>query len=473
MITRRGFCEQAILAAAAAAAIREPQHLLHPTGVPTSSPNETLGHAIIGCRIRGKAHAVEFGKLDGVNVTHVCDPDRQLAEELANSVETATGHRPEVSIDLRRVLDSRDVHTVSICTPNHWHALATLWALDAGKDVYVEKPLSHTVEEGERIVAAVARSGRVCQVGTQNRSHAGIRAAREYVQTGKLGKVTLARTMVYGRRNSIGAKGSYPVPAHVDYDLWLGPAANQPLSRPQLHYDWHWDWNTGNGELGNNNIHYIDLVRWVLDLSGPGNDVVSVGGRFGYEDAGETPNTQLVVHRFGELSIVQEVRGLPTGPFSKQVRDGWIVYGSEGLVSGTSRFDLDGQLVETFPGVLENHFENFITCVRQRTPDKVAASVAEGHQSTALCHVGNISHRTGRPTSVAEIRRHLTEWNMSTNVLATFDLMVQHLLENQVDIDQSPLVLGSLLSLTPEGRFIEHAEANQLLRRTYRPTFSI
>lgn len=470
MITRRHFCEQSILAVAAAS--------LHQwTGEnPQASrcgPNETIRHAIIGCRIRGKAHAAEFAKLDGVSITHVCDPDRQLAEELADSVESSSGRRPKVVIDLRQVFESADVDTVSICTPNHWHALATVWALDAGKDVYVEKPLSHTVEEGLQMVAAVERTGRVCQVGTQNRSHAGIRAARDFVQSGGLGKITLARTIVYGRRNSIGAKGSYAIPAQVDYNLWLGPAADEPLTRPELHYDWHWDWNTGNGELGNNNIHYVDLVRWVLNLQGYGDDVLSVGGRLGYEDAGETPNTQMVVHRFGDLPVIQEVRGLPSGPFSAQVRDGWIVTGSEGFVSGASRFDPTGQLVETFPGAAENHFANFINCVRERTPQNVAAPVKEGHQSTALCHVGNISHRLGKSTPIREIQHQLQDWKLPAAASETLDRMIQHLNDNQVDIDRSPLTLGPLLELTPDGRFVNNSDADQLLTRTYRAPFSL
>ncbi|MDP1563073.1 MAG: Gfo/Idh/MocA family oxidoreductase [Pirellulaceae bacterium] len=476
-ITRRTFCEQTILAAAAAAAARveslassATEHIGH--NAVRHAPHDMIGHAIIGCRIRGKAHAEAFGQLPGVVITHVCDPDRQLAEELSTAIDAATGRRPEVVVDLRRVFDSQDVHTVSICTPNHWHALATVWALDAEKHVYVEKPLSHTVDEGQRMVAAVARSGRICQVGTQNRSHSGIRAAREFVQNGGLGRVTVARTIVYGRRHSIGEPGRYSIPPHVDSNLWLGPAADEPLSRPQLHYDWHWVWNTGNGELGNNNIHYVDLVRWVAGLQGPGDDVFSVGGRLGYRDAGETPNTQMVVHRFGSLPVIQEVRGLPTAPFSAQVRDGWIVSGTEGMVSGTSWFDPAGHLVKTFPGALENHFENFMSSVRQNSPNQLTAPVTEGHPSTALCHFGNISHRTGQTAPVEEIKQRLQDWKMPVEVVATFERMVQHLAENQVDLQATPLVLGPLLSLTPEERFVDHAEANRLLSRTYRAPFA-
>jgi predicted dehydrogenase len=473
-IHRRQFCEQSILAIAAAAATNSTVVSAVRANVPhLGNSNETLSHAIIGCRIRGKAHAEAFSKLPDVQVTHVCDPDRGLAESLADTVATSTGQRPEVVVDLRKVLDTKSVDTVSVCTPNHWHALATIWALQAGKDVYVEKPLSHTVEEGRQMIAAVAQSQRICQVGTQNRSHAGIRAAAEFVRSGKLGEVTLARTIVYGRRNSIGAKGEFEVPPGMDYNLWRGPATGNHLNRPQLHYDWHWVWDTGNGELGNNNIHYVDLVRWVAGLSGLGEAVLSIGGRFGYEDAGETPNTQMVVHRFGQLPVIQEVRGLPTGPFSPQVKDGWIVYGSEGCVSATSRFDLEGNLIETFPGTQENHFANFMDCVRNRTPEALAAPVHEGHQSTALCHIGNISHRVGQPARVNEIERQLESWSWNSEIEATFRKMVEHLVTNMVDLEKTPLTLGEWLRITEDGRFEDHWQANRLMSRSYRSPFEL
>lgn len=480
-MTRRGFCERAVLAMAAAALEEEAraagaggdsQSGLS-AGVVGRMANEEIAHAIIGCRIRGRAHAEAFGRLPSVRVTHVCDPDRALARELAQQVERSSGQRPVVETDLRRVFGDAGVDTVSICTPNHWHALATLWALQAGKDVYVEKPLSHTIEEGQRMVAAVARSGRVCQVGTQNRSHRGIRQASEYVRSGRLGEVTLARTLVYGRRAPIGGPGSFALPPELDYNLWLGPGSGEHRDRPQLHYDWHWVWDTGNGELGNNNIHYVDLVRWVTGLQGPGEGVWSVGGRQGEPDAGQTPNTQMVVHRFGKVAVIQEVRGLPTKPFSETLKEGWIVYGTEGIVSGATRFDLNGQKIETFVGGLEDHFANFIDCVRRRAPDEVAAPVSEGHASTALCHLGNISQRVGEVLPVGEIERRLAAWAWHPAIEETFRGMLAHLAENQVDLERTPLTCGPVLEVTPEYRLVDHWEANRLLRRSYRAGFEL
>lgn len=474
-LTRRGFCQQSFgtLAAAplfSASGSVETRDLVEP--IPTLV-NDEISHAIVGCRIRGRAHAEAFARLAGVRVTQVCDPDRSLAEALADSLERTTQQRPTVFTDLRRLLDTPDADSVSICTPNHWHALATLWALQADKDVYVEKPLSHTVEEGERMVAAVARSGRICQVGTQNRSHAGLRAIRDFLQEGGLGPLQLARTLVYGRRDSIGPTGRYPAPPGLDYDLWLGPATGDHLNRPQLHYDWHWVWDTGNGELGNNNIHYVDIVRWLIGSEGPGDEVRSIGGRLKYPDAGETPNTQLVIHRFGNFPILQEVRGLPTGRLSTQVKDGWVIQGRDGFINGTSWYDPEGNLVKTFEGVLENHFANFIDCVRDRRADRLAAPVSEGHQSTMLCHIGNISHRVGQETAIAEIDESLRESAWHPAIPEAFERLVQHLRDNQLDPTETPLTLGAALKLTADQNFAAHDDANQLLSRSYRGPFQL
>src|SRR5438309_7605886 len=212
--------------------------------------------------------------------------------------------------DLRVILDDKSVAAVFIATPNHWHALAAIWAMQAGKDVYVEKPVSHNISEGRRIVQAARNLNRICQGGTQNRSNGPLAEAIKYIHDGKLGEVKLARSIVYGQRGSIGGPGHYEVPAIVDYNLWLGPAAMVPLTRPKFHYDWHWFWNTGNGELGNNNIHSTDVCRWGLGVTGLGRAVISYGGRLGYTDAAETPNTQVVIHDIGGQTIVTETRGL-------------------------------------------------------------------------------------------------------------------------------------------------------------------
>jgi predicted dehydrogenase len=474
-LNRRRFLEESMLAAAAAAAATTVS--IAPDASADETPrsaNDTIQHAVLGCRIRGRVHAQVFGKQPGVEIRYVCDPDRELAEELATAVEMQQGRRPRAVQDLRVVFDDPAVDTVSVASPNHWHALSAIWAMQAGKDVYVEKPVSNTIREGRRIVEVARETGRVCQAGTQNRSSGANIATAEYVRSGKLGDIHFARTIIYGRRGSIGPRGTYDPPPQVDYNLWLGPGTQEQLTRRQLHYDWHWVWDTGNGELGNNNIHYIDIVRWMLNWEGLGDTVFSVGGRMGYVDAGETPNTQMVVHAFGPTTIIQEVRGLKTSPFSEKFNAGWIIEGTKGFVAGTSLFDPEGNLIETFNGPGEDHFANFIKVVRSRRQEDLNADILEGHQSTALCHVGNISHRVGRELPTADLQRWLGEQPFHAEVSATFGRMAEHLQENDVHLEQTPLTLGPVLELDSEQeRFIGHAAANQLLGRRYRRPFVV
>ena len=262
---RREFLEESMIAAGIFAATQAQARPALAEDTSRASANDTIRHAVIGCRIRGKVHAREFAKLAGVEVAYVCDPDSKLRDELATAIEQQTGKRPRALADMRTIFDDKTVDTVSIAAPNHWHALAAIWAMQAGKDVYVEKPVSHNIVEGRRIVEVARKLNRICQSGTQNRSRGDLAAAAKYIRDGHLGDVTLARTIVYGNRKSIGPKKKIEIPKNVDLNLWLGPATQEEITRPNLHYDWHWLWDTGNGELGNNNIHYVEylsLANW-------------------------------------------------------------------------------------------------------------------------------------------------------------------------------------------------------------------
>src|SRR5881392_4219916 len=402
-ISRRRFLEDSILAAAAAAL---PVPLLS-AEQPAASANDKITVAIIGCGIRGKQHASELARLSDCEIAYVCDPDRDRAAEVAADLVAKKRPEPKAVQDLRKILDDKSVAAVFIAAPNHWHALAAVWAMQAGKDVYVEKPVSHNISEGRRIVQTARKLSRICQGGTQNRSNGALAEAIRYIHDGKLGAVKLARSIVYGRRDSIGGPGPCEIPASVDYNLWAGPAAMEKLTRPQFHYDWHWFWNTGNGELGNNNIHSLDICRWGLGVTGPGRAAISYGGRLGYTDAAETPNTQVCVFDFGGKTIVAETRGLKTEPFNPSFKSGWIFKGTKGIIADTSLFDLDGKLVRTFTGETESHFANFLEAVRSRKVSELHADILEGHQSTALCHIGNISYRLGHPSSPDEIQKEL------------------------------------------------------------------
>ena len=472
-ITRRRFLEDSILATAAAATASMPTRL-QAAEPRTVSASDKITVAIIGCGIRGKQHAADLALLPECEIAYVCDPDRDRAAALAADLVAKNRPQPKAVQDLRVVLDDKSVAAVFIATPNHWHALAAIWAMQAGKDVYVEKPVSHNITEGRRIVQVARKLGRICQGGTQNRSNGALAEAVAYIHAGKLGEVKLARSVVHGRRESIGGPGQYEIPASVDYNLFAGPAPMSPLTRPKFHYDWHWFWNTGNGELGNNNIHSLDICRWGLGVTGLGRSVLSYGGRLGYTDAAETPNTQVVVYDFGGKTIVAETRGLKTQPFHPNFKNGWIFTGTEGIIADTSLFDLEGKLIRTFQGQTENHFANFLKAVRSRKVSELNADILEGHQSTALCHIGNISWRLGTPSSAAQIQKQLSQMKGHDNVLETFERTRNHLAENDVDLEKSKLTLGRLLRLdSKKEKFANDPQADSFLTREYRKPFVV
>jgi predicted dehydrogenase len=471
---RRFFEESLIVTAASAAAACGGQLVCEAEQTTPSSANDSLQHAVIGCRIRGRVHAKEFGKQPGVEISYVCDPDLELAEQLATEVEAEQKRRPRVVQDMRKIFDDRAVDTVSIAAPNHWHALASIWAMQAGKDVYVEKPVSHNVIEGRRMVQAARKTGRICQAGTQNRSSGALIAAAQYVRDGKLGAVNFARSVIYGRRGSIGGPAESEIPPQVDFNLWLGPATQERIRRPRLHYDWHWVWDTGNGELGNNNIHMVDICRWVMGLDSVGDSVQSIGGRMGYQDAGETPNTQLVVHRFGPATIIQEVRGLKTEPFSEKFKAGYVIHGSEGFIADSSLFDMEGKLVQTFKGPGENHFVNFIKAVRSRQREDLSAEILEGHLSSALCHLANISHRLGETVAATDILQLVDHSESHAEIRPTLTRMIDHLKDNGVELEKTPLTVGPLLQIDSQREMVvNHPGGLALLGREYRQPFTL
>lgn len=478
-LTRRQFLENSMLTAAAAAAAALPSPLVAAATKNAVSANDKIIVAIIGCGIRGKAHAGSLLGLPDCEIAYVCDPDMERAEGLAASIAGKYAavpakplRAPKAVQDLRVILDDRSVDAVFIASPNHWHALGAVWAMQAGKDVYVEKPVSHTIVEGRRMVQAARKYKRICQGGTQNRSRAGMATAVHYMREGKLGEVKLARSIMYSPRGSIGDKANGPIPASVDYNLWAGPARMGPLPRAKFHYDWHWFWNTGDGEIGNNNIHALDICRWGLGVTGLGKSVLSYGGRVGYSDTAETPNTQIGIFDFGDKTMVTETRGLKSAPYNPDVKNGWFFYGSEGIIADTSLFDLKGKLVRAFEGRGDNHFANFLQAVRSRKVSDLNADILEGHQSTALVHAANISWRLGQKASPAEIKRQLGELKVQDDVMDTFERTRAQLAEHKVDLEQTKLTLGQLLRIEPgKEKFVGNERANALLTREYRKPF--
>jgi predicted dehydrogenase len=365
-----------------------------------AGPNDTVRMAVLGVRGRGMEHVREWTRQPDVKITTVCDVDRNVIGRAMKSVAAKNGSEPQFVQDLRRVFDDKTIDAVSIATPNHWHALAAIWAIQAGKDVYVEKPVSHNVSEGRRIVEAARKYGKIVQAGTQCRSHKGIQEAMDFLHSGKLGKVYMAKGLCYKPRGSIGHKADAPVPDGVDYNLWLGPAPEKPFNPNRFHYNWHWMWDTGNGDLGNQGIHQMDLARWGLNKNEFPKTVISSGGRYGYSDDGQTPNTQLVAFEFDDCELQFEVRGLLTNEEMK-VRIGDIFYGEKGVLAITSYtnwYTLMGPGYEPGPKGSGggDHFGNFIKAVKARDPKILNGEIEEGHLSSAYCHLGNIAYRLGR-----------------------------------------------------------------------------
>jgi predicted dehydrogenase len=471
--TRRRFLEEALLAAAAGATGAELLPLATASEKPGRSPNERLSVAVIGVRNRGQDHARAFAARSDCEVTCICDADERIGAALCEKLEGPAHRRPRFVQDLRKVFDDKSVDVVSIATPNHWHALAAIWAMQAGKDVYVEKPVSHNVVEGRRMVEAARKHGRICQGGTQYRSVAANRDAAKYVQEGKLGKLRLARTVTYRLRKSIGPPGQYPVPPGVDYNLWAGPAPMGPVTRKSFHYDWHWFWDYGSGEIGNNNIHCVDLMRLLTNISGLGKGVMSYGGRQ-FHDAGQTASTQIAIHDYGGLTVVQEVRNLKTP--EPRLGASALLVGSEGYLAASDTtctvYDPAGKRVRKFEGRGQDHFANFIQAVRSRKPEDLNAEILEGHQSTAMIHVANISYRLGRPAAPAEIVRELESLRTNENALETFASVKEHLAANGVDIAREPLTLGPWLRIDAEKEgFVDAPAAAAMLTREYRKPF--
>ncbi|WP_337175772.1 Gfo/Idh/MocA family oxidoreductase [Paludisphaera sp.] len=369
------------------------------------SANETIRVAVVGVKGRGMAHVEGFSAQPNVKVTAICDIDENVIGPAKQALEKVDPKSPpKFYQDIRKLLEDKDIDVVSIATPNHWHALGAIWACQAGKDVYVEKPVSHNVSEGRRIVEAARHYNRIVQTGTQCRSHKAVRDAIDFIRSGKLGEVYMAKGLCYKPRGSIGHKPDGPVPAGVDFNLWLGPAPERPFNPNRFHYNWHWFWDTGNGDLGNQGIHQMDIARWGLDKNEFPKAVTSSGGRFGYKDDGETPNTISSFFEFGDKELQFEVRGLITNA-ELDVKIGNIYYGTEGIlaIDGYNTWrTYFGPNLEQGPNGKGggDHFANFLNAVRARDHKLLNADIEEGHLSSAYCHLGNIAYQLGRKLQI-------------------------------------------------------------------------
>jgi len=376
--------------------------------------NDKINVVIVGLGGRGNDHVKEYATLPDCRIAGVCDIDQAALERAVASVEKLTGQKPKAYDDMRKAFDDKAVDAVSITTPNHWHALSTIWACQAGKDVYVEKPASHNVYEGQRMIAVARQTGRMVQVGSQSRSMPHKQKAMALLHDGAIGKVYMAKGLCFKRRKSIGHKPDSPVPPGVNWDMFLGPAPMRPFNALRFKYNWHWFWDTGNGDIGNQGVHEMDVCRWGLGDVGSPMSVVSTGGKYAYDDDQETPNTQLATFDYGGREIVFEVRGVLTGGEGSLERRGGnfvgnLFFGSDGwmAVDGSgfqvykgekSELAMDEKAIkasETAP-----HMANFLRACRSRNYKDLTADIAIGAQSAALCHLANASYRVGRRLTV-------------------------------------------------------------------------
>jgi predicted dehydrogenase len=477
-MSRRRFLEQSLAAAAAGMAVigLQEQTLAAEPRRRRVGANDKIHVAVIGFNSRGMNHIDDYLKQPDVELVALCDADNNVLERGLASVEKKSGKKPKGYQDIRKLLEDKSIDAVSIATPNHWHSLAGIWAMQHGKDVYVEKPVSHNVREGRILVEVARKTGKICQAGTQSRSSKACQDAMEYIHSGKIGKVTLSRGLCYKRRPSIGkVAADMPVPDGVDYDLWLGPAPQKPIHRQRFHYDWHWLWDYGAGDLGNQGIHQMDIARWALKKDTVANSVMSLGGRFGYDDDGETPNTELSFFDYGDAQLIFEVRGLKTDKY-KGADVGNIVYGSEGYVVFTgaydrvTAFDNAGNRVVDFAGG-GNHFGNFLEAVRSRKREHLNAEVLEGHLSSAMCHLGNISYRLGTPQP---FNPRTKAFGDNKEAYETIGRMEEHLAENGVKLEETKYMLGPSLKIDARHEtFAHNSKASELLTREYRSGFVV
>jgi predicted dehydrogenase len=490
-LDRREFLNESALLAAASAALAGLSTTVSADQTQSSKKepvSEKLRVAVVGVRGRGMSHVGGFANQNNCVVTTICDADKAVIGRAMKHVASQQGQEPKFEQDIRKVVADKDIDVISIATPNHWHALMAIWAMQNGKHVYVEKPVSHNVLEGRRMVEAARKYGKICQTGTQSRSTSGMREAMAFLHSGKLGKVNLAKGICYKLRPSIGkVKAAQKVPATVDYDLWCGPAPKVPLMRKNLHYDWHWVWDTGNGDLGNQGIHEMDKARWGLNKKELPRSVMSIGGRFGYVDDGQTANTQVISFDYGDSALIFEVRGWPSdSPFPGKDSPkrgpkpsnfvGNIWYGEDGFLvcpnySGGVAYSKDGEILKKFGGGGDAaHFANFVKAVRSGKHEDLNADIEDGHLSSAMCHLGNISLRLGTLETIDKSKKPF-------NVKAAdeaFASMIEHLEQNKIKTEDLQYHLGRKLTLDPKTeKFVEDKQANTMLTREYRSGFVV
>jgi predicted dehydrogenase len=447
--------------------------------------NDDIRIAIVGLRKKGKEHLDLFGKVPGVRIVALCDVDTEFLDFEAGKFKDRN-EKVATYVDYRKLLDNKDIDAVVIVAPDHWHALMMVWACQAGKDVYVEKPASHNIWEGRKMVEAARKHGRIVYSACLARSASSLPNAFAWAREGHLGKILYAHGLNYKPRMSIGkVSGPQAIPSYIDYDLWCGPAPVTPLMREHLHYDWHWDFNYGNGDIGNMGIHYMDACRMALGQDTLPTNVLSIGGRFGYEDDGQTPNTMITFLDYKPAPIIFEVRGLPAARDAQKqswaknmdkyrdVSIGIVVHCEEGYIAQNKAFDKAGNLIKEFEATDPSGKANFLKVMRSRRVGDLQGDILDGHISASLVHMANISYRCGAKTGRDELAAAASGNDRMKDAFGRF---AGHLEANGIDVDKAGVVLGASLAMdNKKERFVGAMSniANKYVSKNYRKGFEV
>jgi len=468
-ISRRKFMKQSLAVAGATFVVSHAGHRV-------LGANDRINVAVTGCGGRGGHHLGQFLKAEGCEVTWCVDPDDHRADAAADKAKKSQGKTPTSTRDIRKALEDKNLNACTCATCNHWHTLQTIWAVQAGKDMYVEKPCTHNVHEGRVCSDLIAKSKQIVQTGTQRRSEKGWAKILEITKSGKLGKLLVSHGIASKPRNGIGHKEPKDPPAHLDWNLWVGPAPMQPYHENLVHYNWHWFWDFGNGEIGNQGVHQTDCARWAIPGATHPTYIMSIGGRIKWDDQGQTPNVQMTVYRYGDTMLFFENCNL----VSKKTRrvDNDFVY-EKGKIIGNNRFEpAKGSDVEKMPSVEAKlgpgggPFGNFLAAVRSRNKEDLNAPFEEGHYSAALCHLGAASWRLGEERPWNEVKDPFED-DYANEQLARLN---KQLTEDQgLDLSKCKMRVGPALKFDPKTeKFIgAPAEANAMLTRPPRPPFDV
>lgn len=410
--TRRGFLKKSAVISAGLS-VGAPAYI---KGFLQKKPSEVINVAIAGIHDRGglyggTGHTANFTKIKNSRVVTICDADENLFQKAVSDIESLGGVKPQTVVDFRKLLDDKNIDVISIAAPDYWHALMTIWACQAGKDVYCEKPLSYNLAEGRKMVQAAGKYNRIVQTGTQYRANRLSQKSIQLLRDGVIGDIYMGRGTVYRHRPSIGRVADSPVPAGVNWDLYRGPAPMISFNQNHFHYNWHWYWDTATGEFGNNGVHAMDRIRMAMKINTHPMKISCCGGFYGWDSDQEVPNLQAATFEYDNGKIMElEVRSLYTPE-----EGGLLFFGTEGYAVLENSFqtfmgpkkepglnltakDLEVDTVrdEYEAAKIEYHFVNFLDCVRSQKRENLLADVNEGHLSTAMMHLGNIAYRTGR-----------------------------------------------------------------------------